>query len=393
MQNNAARAMTQDQPPDCDVDGRILNVHLSPVAFPGSAGVSPARIPHGRQAEETIPRRREAGAPRRYPRDAPGLDTCKPQVLELRTGKIRPAALSKGRYPGVTITNDTLPGLNSAGFWDCAGPQDWGLDTHRNEGLEIHFVETGNMVFVADERRFNLGPGDFTITRPWQLHKLGDPHIGPGRVHWLMIDVGVRSPGDRWRWPGWVTLTPRDLAELTRKCRHNKMPVYKSTPEIARIFQQIAMCVVQWKAPHSVSRMIANLNQLFVSFLDTLATQELIQSSDRGSSRRVVELFLKGLEESQAKCEEIRTLDQMAKQCGMGITSFAKHTRECVNVSPMEFLKQCRLNHAARQLREQPDASITEICFSNGFNSSQYFATCFRKRFNMSPREFVLKRR
>src|SRR6266446_8254175 len=79
------------------------------------------------------------------------------------------------------------------------------------------------------------------------------------------------------------------------------------------------------------------------------------------------------------------------KHCGMGITSFAKHTRQCVNLSPMEFLKQCRLNHAAKQLREQPGASITEICFSNGFNSSQYFATCFRKCFNMSPREFALK--
>jgi AraC family L-rhamnose operon regulatory protein RhaS len=77
----------------------------------------------------------------------------------------------------------------------------------------------------------------------------------------------------------------------------------------------------------------------------------------------------------------------------MGITSFAKYTREFANVGPMEFLKRCRLNHAARQLREQPRASITDICFSNGFNSSQYFATCFRKLFKMSPREFVSKQR
>ncbi|MDB6111822.1 MAG: transcriptional regulator, AraC family [Pedosphaera sp.] len=322
-----------------------------------------------------------------------GIDTCEPQVLAVRTGKIRLTALSKGHYPGVTIPNDTLPGLNSIGFWDGAGPQDWGLDAHRNEGVEIHFVETGTIVFMADGRRFNLRPGDLTITRPWQLHKLGDPHIGPGRVHWLIMDVGVRKPNDQWRWPGWVTLTPGDLAELTRKFRHNKMPVCKSTPEIARIFQQIAMCVVQWKKPHSVSRMIANLNQLFVGFLDLPVTQRLIESSDRGSSRRVVELFLKGLEQNQANCREIRTLQQMAKHCGMGITSFAKYTRASVNVGPMEFLKQCRLNHAAQQLREQPGASITEICFFNGFNSSQYFATCFRKRFKMSPREFVSKQR
>ncbi len=321
------------------------------------------------------------------------IDSCEPQVLAVRTGKIKLTALSKGHYPGVIIPNDSLPGLNSIGFWDGAGQQDWGLEAHRNEGVEIHFVETGNMVFVADERRFNLHPGDLTITRPWQLHKLGDPCIGPGRVHWLIMDVGVRGPNDQWRWPGWVTLIPRDLTELTHKLRHNKMPVFKSTPEVARVFQQLAKCVVEWGTSHSVSRMMANLNQLFVSLLDMPATQKLSESSDRGSSRRAVELFLKGLEENPANCQEITTLEQMAEHCGMGITSFAKYTRECVNVGPMEFLKQCRLNHAARQLREHPGASITEICFSNGFNSSQYFATCFRKQFKMSPREFVAKQR
>ncbi len=131
-----------------------------------------------------------------------GIDSCETEFLPVRTGKFRPTAFSKGHYPGVTIPNDTLPGLKSIGFWDCAGPQNWGLDTHRNEGVEIHFVETGNLVFVADGRRFDLHPGDFSITKPWQPHKLGDPNIGPGRVHWLIIDVGVRRPDDPWRWPG-----------------------------------------------------------------------------------------------------------------------------------------------------------------------------------------------
>jgi len=291
----------------------------------------------------------------------------------------------------ITIPNDTLPGVTSLGFWDSAGPQNWGVTPRRSERLQIYFVETGSMVFVADEQRFDLRAGDFTITRPWQPHKFGDPHIGPSRVHWLILDIGVRRPDAEWHWPGWVALTTRDLAELTDKFRYNKMPVYKSTFEVVRIFQQIAKCVVRWEKPHSVSRMITYLNQLFVSILDTPVTPKLIQSSHRESGRRVVELFLKDLEQHQVKREQISTLEQMAKHCGMGITSFAKHTRQCVNLSPMEFLKQSRLNHAAKQLREQPGASITEICFSNGFNSSQYFATCFRKCFNMSPREFALK--
>jgi AraC-like DNA-binding protein len=322
-----------------------------------------------------------------------GVDTREPLVPTVRAGKPGLTALGKGHHPGATIPDDTLPGLNSIGFWDSTRPQDWGPNARQSEGVEIHFVETGNLAFMADGCRFHLRPGDLTITRPGQLRRLGDPYIGPGRVHWLIMDVGLGRPDDQWHWPGWVTLTPKDLAELTHKLRHEKMPVRKSTPEIARLFQQIARCVVQWRAPHSVSRMIANLNQLLVSLLDMPVTQRLTESSDRDPRGRVVELFLKGLKENHAGCQEFKTLEEMAAHCGMGITSFAKYTRESVNVGPMEFLKQCRLNHAAKQLLEQPGASITDISFSNGFNSSQYFATCFRRQFGMSAREFASKQR
>jgi AraC family L-rhamnose operon regulatory protein RhaS len=321
------------------------------------------------------------------------VDACEPQISAANAGKIRLTALSRGHYPGITLSNNTLPGVSSIGFWDGTGPQDWGVGRQRNRGIKIHFVETGNLSFRADERRFDLGAGDLAISAPWQLHQLGDPHIGPGRVHWLAIDVGVKNPNDLWRWPDWVTLTSADLAELTRKLRRNKMPVCKSNPEIARIFQQIGACVTQWNNPHTISRMIACLNQLFVSLLDIPATPTRAEAPVRSSSRQVVEAFLKGLQDDSKNCEESRSLKEMAEQCGMGITAFAKHTREFANVGPMEFLKQCRLNHAARQLRERPGVSITDICFSNGFNSSQYFATCFRKQFKMSPSEFVSKQR
>lgn len=317
-----------------------------------------------------------------------GIAACEAQISAAEGGKIQLIALSRGQYPGEVLSSDTLPGLNSIGFWDGSGSQDWGIPAQRNRGLQIRFVKTGSVAFTADEKSFALSAGDLAVTRPWQLHQLGDPHVRPGCMHWLDIDLGVRNPNDQWRWPDWVMLTPADLAELTEKLRRNKMPVCKSAPEIAWIFQQLAACVVQWNNPHSISRMTACLNQLFVALLD-IPIEKPSERPPQNSTRQVVEGFLKGMQDNPANCEEINSLKEMAERCGMGITAFAKHTREFANVGPMEFLKQCRLNHAARQLREQPGVSITDVCFSNGFNSSQYFATCFRKQFKMSPREFA----
>ena len=149
------------------------------------------------------------------------IDRCEPQNRAVREGKIELHALSKGHYPGTPVPENVLPGLNSIGFWNAGAAQDWGLDSHRNEGIEISFLETGTMVFTADQKKYNLQAGHFTITRPWQLHKLGEPNIGPGRVHWLILDVNVRRPHQNWHWPKWVILTKNDLAELTRKLRTN----------------------------------------------------------------------------------------------------------------------------------------------------------------------------
>ncbi len=75
--------------------------------------------------------------------------------------------------------------------------------------------------------------------------------------------------------------------------------------------------------------------------------------------------------------------------CNLGVTAFSKYCRELVNTGPMEYLNQCRLERAALQLRTRPELSVTEIAFANGFNSSQYFATRFRRHFHVSPTRFV----
>jgi AraC family L-rhamnose operon regulatory protein RhaS len=211
-------------------------------------------------------------------------------------------------------------------------------------------------------------------------------------LHWLVVDVGLRRPNQEWSWPDWLMLTPPDLDELTQKLRHDETAVWKSTPDISQSFQKISQCVVDWNQPHSISRMILKLNQLFMGILDGLTAPGAEENPDMESRRRIVERFLKDLAQNPLLCREVWTLDLMAKQCGMGVTAFSKYSRELVNVGPMEYLNYCRLDHAAQQLREKPGLSVTDVAFANGFNSSQYFATCFRRRFRLSPSQFLAER-
>jgi len=316
------------------------------------------------------------------------IDNCEPQAQAMREGKIEVHALSKGHYPGRRMNSNELPGLASAGFWNCREMQDWGLNLHRNEGLEIVFLETGGMAFTVDGKVHSLHAGDLTLTRPWQLHKLGDPNIGRGRLYWLILDVGVRRPNQEWVWPPWVMLSPHDLGELTRKLRHGDRAVWSANSRIREIFRDLGNSIVRWREPRACSRLIVTINRLLVELLEILAEQQVTESPELATRSRTVELFLKDLAENPASSAEPWTLKSMAAHCGVGITSMAKYCSSMVNNGPMAYLGLCRLEHAAKALRDHPELSVTDIALSSGINSSQYFATLFRSHFKLTPTDY-----
>jgi len=163
--------------------------------------------------------------------------------------------------------------------------------------------------------------------------------------------------------------TKDDLAELTRKLRTNENPVWNSTPAIAHSFRELARNVEAWDQPHSVSRLAVYANQLLVGILDALSKQQHSENEQLTTHRRTIELFLRDLEQGRVDVSHPWSLDQMAKQCGMGVTAFSKYCREIVNSGPVEFLNHCRLNVAARKLREGNglfESSIVEDTENDG---------------------------
>lgn len=55
-----------------------------------------------------------------------------------------------------------------------------------------------------------------------------------------------------------------------------------------------------------------------------------------------------------------------------------------------EYILRRRLEESARRLKDPPHATRTvmEIAFDCGFTDASYFGRCFRKRFQMTPREY-----
>jgi len=311
------------------------------------------------------------------------IDDCAAQMEAIREGRVRFRGYSNGLYPGEPIDAATLPGISSIGYIDTVGFQEWGVHPHRNEGVEFCFLESGSTIFGLGRRQHTLGPGTLTITRPWQQHRLGDPGIDHSRLHWIIIDVGVRGPGENWIWPAWVILSNEDRTELTHILRTNKRPVIPSSADVKHCFREIAQAM---GSPHPgrFSRIAVHLNHLLLSILELLRTGS---TADEAVARRrdTVRAFLERLCGDLERLSEPWTLEQMAEACGLRTTAFVKYCHDVTNESPINYLIQARLNHAADLLRRDADHSITDIALACGFTSSQYFATAFRRLYRCTP--------
>jgi AraC-like DNA-binding protein len=313
-------------------------------------------------------------------------DTCAALIRGVAAGEVRLDALVRGHYPGRPLARGALPGVNSVGFWDAEHDQPWGLDWHRNEGLEVTFLERGQLGFAVGDFEGRLKPDDLTITRPWQPHRVGDPCVGAGRLHWLILDVGVRRPHQRWRWPDWLVLSRSDSRELTDALRQNEQAVWHATAEIRQCFRRIAQAVEADRHGSSVSRLAVYLNELFVLMLDMFRGSPVALDESLSNSQRTVDLFWNDLRENEATLAMEWTVTRMARECGLGVTHFTHCTRQLTNVTPAQHLARCRLETAARLLKRHPEWSVVQVARACGFSSSQYFATLFGRQFGCTPR-------
>lgn len=85
-------------------------------------------------------------------------------------------------------------------------------------------------------------------------------------------------------------------------------------------------------------------------------------------------------------------IDTIAGTIGLSRSSFFKKLKSLTGFAPVDLVREIRLNKAARLIETTSD-SITEIAYSVGFRDAGYFGKCFRKKYDMTPKEYRNKKR
>lgn len=80
-------------------------------------------------------------------------------------------------------------------------------------------------------------------------------------------------------------------------------------------------------------------------------------------------------------------VEKLSDALGLSRGHLHRKMKELTGTSPVEFLRNYRLNKAS-QLLKQGLLSISEIAYETGFSSPAYFSKCFRQVYGVTPTEY-----
>ena len=226
------------------------------------------------------------------------------------------------------------------------------------EFAALNFQNHGNVNY-----RYRLEGFD----RDWRYsgpHRVGSYNeVPPGNYTFIVETIDDGNP------------TLRSTAQLSIRI----LPPWWATWWAYLIYLAIAL-LIAWLIIRNVLQMNRMRNEVYIS--KRLA--KLTSKPDEGDEfiDRLHRIIRKNIPNTEFN------VDAIASEMGMSRSAFFKKVKSQTGFAPIDLIKEFRLSHAA-ELLQTTNLSIAEVAFRSGFADSSYFGKCFRKRYGLSPREYL----
>ena len=141
-------------------------------------------------------------------------------------------------------------------------------------------------------------------------------------------------------------------------------------------------CLIRPTHPAYVS-----LRKIFAQISSLFANPDGKRSVDTANASEKLKTVLDYIHLHYA---EPLTVAGLAAQCYFSEYYFMRFFKKHMNMTVVEYLNNLRLEKAV-ELFEQGNTSILEVSLATGFHNLSYFHKVFKRKFHMTPREFLKK--
>jgi len=230
---------------------------------------------------------------------------------------------------------------------------------HYHNCLEIGFVVDGNGTEMINNQLYSFDINSISIIPKECIH---DSHIfrhsnGDSESIWQFIFV--------------------DLDALGITC-DNFAGFLSNDSRLATLFHY--MFVELESQPNGYQEVFTNLLSSFLIYANRLAPDTSIIRTELLPPD--MSYLIQRIHTSYA---EDLTVEQLAKECNMSISTFCRAFKQHFSKSPYAYLISMRLT-IVQHLLQTTDLSILEISSTAGFNSLSSLNRLFKKEFGVSPR-------
>lgn len=254
---------------------------------------------------------------------------------------------------------------------------DENMKPHFNDGIEIHYVESGKYDWVIEDQTVELLPDDISITAPWQLNGSPSGKMDLGEVNWLVIKPEEFTPDNPLKLGKWTKLPTLFQSNLGEMIANERGIVIRNARNLKRYFLDLKRELTDQEEGYEM--MVINIiENMLIALNRHLESRRLQIQEDDTFIHTLTDMVSQELSKKWI-------VEDLAVQFGMGKTKFTNEVRRLTGYPPNSFIINMKLQKAKELLLAHEAYSLSQIAYTCGFSSLQHFTSSFSQRTGITP--------
>ncbi len=268
--------------------------------------------------------------------------------------------------------------------WDYTKKRPMQKSQERHEGIiEVHYIASGSQALQIADKEYHARGGDLIVTLPGEQHGTGEL-VAWERVliYWMRLRVPRKDKGGKF-----LNFPKKLISPMLDKLSgvHPEARVFKASLQLQHFFDNVILAEAHAEAGMKPLVVSLGLLDLLVEIV------RCIEAGQGEKKRRDIAAVLKYIDEhiqDGPEAAALLTNDKLASQANLSRAGFQIKFRQQTGMSPAEYVQRRKIEQATSLLATGLH-SVTDVAFSLGFSSSQYFSTVFKKYTNKHPRDYL----
>lgn len=136
-----------------------------------------------------------------------------------------------------------------------------------------------------------------------------------------------------------------------------------------------------------IDNLIDNVRRLRGKYTGAVNQKDMVEAIEvKGNNDVLMEKVMKVINAHLSDSD--LNIDLLTKEVGISRAQLHRKMKEMTGISTSEFIRNIRLEQAARLIKENK-INITQVAYSVGFNNQAHFSTVFKKYFGVTPTEYA----